>query len=125
MLQGFVNAAGAAVEPCLRRPFAIAGAVLAAAAAAAPVLAQQAPREDIGPAFDTDWSIALRGSYTGDSVSGAHYQAIIDPELTLARPVLGGQASISAGAAISIDEDRLSVPTTSMPARRRSSSSTR
>ena len=60
----------------------------------------------INPDDDTNWSVALRGSYVGDSQSGAHYQVVIDPELTLARPVLGGRTTLSAGAAISVDENK-------------------
>lgn len=106
MLQGFVNAAEAAVEPCLRRCLAIAGAVLAAAAGGAPALGQEFIADDGTPPFDADWSIALRGSYTGNSQSGAHYQVIVDPELTLSRPVLGGGTTLAAGAAVSIDENK-------------------
>src|SRR3569623_2069721 len=106
MLQGFVNAAEAAVEPCLRRCLAIAGTVLAAAAGGAPALAQDFVPDDGTPPFDANWSIALRGSYTGNSQSGAHYQVIVDPELALSRPVLGGGTTFAAGAAVAIDENK-------------------
>jgi hypothetical protein len=97
----------------LRRPIRIAGAVSAAVvggwlALAGTAAAQDVPASDDpgGPLIDLDWSVALRGSYTADSAKGSHYEAIVAPEVSLTRHYLGGDASVGAGAAVSIDQNK-------------------
>jgi len=97
----------------LRRPYRIAGPLCAAlawggvAAFAAPVQAQDAAIDDSsGQLIDLDWSVGLRGSYTNDSAMGSLYKAIVAPEASLTRHYLGGDASVGAGAAASIDQNK-------------------
>ena len=98
----------------MRRPIRIAGALSAALvvggglALAGAALAQEAPANDDpgGPLIDLDWSVALRGSYTADSAKGSRYEAIVAPEGSLTRHYLGGDASIGAGAAVSVDQNK-------------------
>jgi hypothetical protein len=77
------------------------------AAFAAPVQAQDAAIDDSsGQLIDLDWSVGLRGSYTNDSAMGSLYKAIVAPEASLTRHYLGGDASVGAGAAASIDQNK-------------------
>jgi hypothetical protein len=69
-------------------------------------LAQDMPRDDGGPFVDIDWSIALRGGYTDDSVTGKRYEAILAPEISLTRPNANGTTSLSTGAELSIDQTK-------------------
>ena len=97
----------------MRRPYRIAGPLCGAlawggvAAFAAPVQAQDAAIDDSsGQLIDLDWSVGLRGSYTNDSAMGSLYKAIVAPEASLTRHYLGGDASVGAGAAASIDQNK-------------------
>lgn len=68
--------------------------------------AQEATDDSSGQLIDLDWSVGLRGSYTNDSAMGSQYKAIVAPEVSLTRHYLGGDASIGAGAAASIDQNK-------------------
>src|SRR3982751_1597506 len=96
-------------SPSLRRPYRIAGPLCAALvwggamALSAPAVAQEAVDDSSGQLIDLDWSLGLRGSYTNDSALGTLYEAIVAPEVSLTRHYLGGDASIGAGGAVSVD----------------------
>src|SRR4051812_49214082 len=68
--------------------------------------AQDVPREAIGPFFDIDWSVALRGGYTSDNIDGPRYEAIVAPEVTLTRQGERDAASLTTGAELSIDQNK-------------------
>lgn len=97
----------------MRRPYRIAGLLCAALAGAgamafaAPATAQEASADDSsGPLIDLNWSLGLRGSYTNDSAMGSLYEGIVAPEVSLTRRYLGGDASIGAGGAVSVDQNK-------------------
>jgi hypothetical protein len=71
-----------------------------------PALAQEAPREAIGPFFDIDWSVGLRGAYTSDNIDGPRYEGIVAPEVTLTRQGERDQMSLATGAELSIDQNK-------------------
>jgi hypothetical protein len=94
----------------LSRRFRLAGvwsaAFVASGLTAFAAQAQDMPRDDIGPFFDIDWSVALRGAYTADSVTGKRYEGIVAPEISLSRPNANGTTSLSTGAEFSIDQTK-------------------
>lgn len=81
-------------------------AFIAGGMAAFSAQAQDMPRDDIEPLVDLDWSVGLRGAYTGDSVTGPRYEGIIAPEFSLTRPNANGTTSLTTGAELSIDQDK-------------------
>ena len=94
-------------RPSIAKPWPIA---LAAAGVSLlgglPALAQEAQREAIGPFFDIDWSVALRGAYTSDNVDGPRYEGIVAPEVTLTRQGERDGMSLATGAELSIDQNK-------------------
>src|SRR3569623_872823 len=100
-------------SPSLRRLNRIAGPLCAALAwggamaFAAPTMAQEAAADDpAGPLIDLNWSLGLRGSYTNDSAAGSLFEGEVAPEVSLPRHYLGGDASIGAGGAVSVDQNK-------------------
>lgn len=91
----------------MRRLYRIAGllgaALLWGGATVVSVSAQEATDDGSGQPIDLDWSLGLRGSYINDSETGKRYEAIVAPEASLTRHYLGGDASIGAGAEVSVD----------------------
>ncbi len=65
--------------------------------------AGDAPRENIGPFYDIDWSLGLRGSYVSDSASGGHYAGILAPEVSFNRNGERDQTTLSTGGEFSVD----------------------
>jgi hypothetical protein len=94
----------------LRRPYRIAGLLCAALAWGGATIvsatAQEATTSSSGQLIDLDWSIGLRGSYTNDSATGSRYEVTVAPEASVRRHYLGGDASIGAGGAVSVDQQK-------------------
>jgi hypothetical protein len=127
-LQGFVHAIRRRVEADLRRvlpDLQMTSAALAAGGAmliwgVAPGFAQDSPRESIGPFYDIDWSLGLRGSYSSNSLTGGAAEAIVAPQATFTRNgqrdtstlTTGGEFSVDSGGAIRTDALRLGAAST-------------
>lgn len=97
--------------PMVRHRLALAG-LLALGAPAGSAMAQDAPREHIGPFADIDWSLGLRGSYAVSSSTGGAAELQVLPELSWTRQGgstksvlgVGGQFAVSPAGAINIDD---------------------
>jgi len=74
--------------------------------AAPPAVAQDRPREQIGPFFDIDWNVGLRGTYTADRASGASYEGTIAPDVTFTRQGERDQTSLDVGAEFGVKLDK-------------------
>ena len=92
--------------PIAKSSIAIAAAGVAMLCGLGPAAAQDVPREAIGPFFDIDWSVALRGGYSSDNINGPRYEAIVAPEVTLSREGERDAASLTTGAELSIDQNK-------------------
>ena len=97
--------------PMVRHRLALAG-LLALGAPAGSAMAQDAPREHIGPFADIDWSLGLRGSYAVSSSTGGAAELQVLPELSWTRQGgstksvlgVGGQFAVSPAGTINIDD---------------------
>jgi hypothetical protein len=75
---------------------------------AGPAVAQDAPadglpHESIGPFYDIDWSVGLRGSYASNTQTGGEPDAIIAPNVTFTRNGARDQTTLTGGGEFDID----------------------
>jgi len=73
-----------------------------------PAMAQDAaadgpPRESIGPFYDIDWSVGLRGSYASNTRTGGEPEAVIAPNVTFTRNGARDQTTLNGGGEFDID----------------------
>ena len=95
------------VQPLAQhRQAAFAAVATAVLCAAFPALAQDRPREQIGPFVDLDWNLGLRGSYSTDSVSGVTLEGIVAPQVTFTRQGERDQTSLDVGGAFGVEQDK-------------------
>lgn len=79
------------------------GAAATVFCVALPALAQEASEN---APDGIDWSVGLRGGFSTDNVNGPSYEAIVAPEVSIARSGERGQTSAGVGGELSIDQDR-------------------
>ena len=66
-------------------------------------LAQEHPREASAPFVDIDWSVALRGSYASNTLTGGAAEAVVAPSATLTRNGERTQTTLTSSGAFALD----------------------
>ena len=89
------------VRPVVRHIVACAGLAVSLAPASG-VLAQDLPREQIGPFAEIDWSLGLRGSYSTSSATGGAAELQVAPEISWTRNGESTQTVLRAGAQVAV-----------------------